>query len=313
MNPTELLNRTSQEYPEIWNFVDRLWCDKGKGLPNWPEHIFLPMAAWYTATCHSLGVHRLCLPEIVLMHKLATIGTWRITQDLVRLDADVYKEVASVKLDGSVPADALLELPSWSAYVDMKPWSMHKKQIRGFFAFLEHDVKTVANELRISYLYDEGMIHVVMPLGDWPLDAENLAQKATFGFDYEVEDPRESKKNGMPALTETVNILLFLCAHGFLQETAQGDKCRQYNRPSPKALKNGGVKFYPPLKPNQRILGDALGTKLRQAMQQGATPLHAPLWQGQWQGSSKPRPDKKGNERRYELKFVSSFQKPDEA
>lgn len=309
MNPVEFLKNVSEKYPDAWQLVERLFLSRGTSLPEWPPYVFFPLAGWYSVTCHSLGVKRLCLPEIPVMHTLATFGTWRITQDIVQFDPDACEAITKTALDGTIPADALLQLPSWCLYIVLPDNSTFQgKEVDGVFAFLEHDVKTNSNELRLSFLHKEEIIHVLLHLGDWGLTDTTIKSHVTLSFDVDT-GPKKSIHKSTPAdidLKSTINLLLYLCAYGLTFIDASGNESMHgINRPEPQIGKNGRARFFPPTRPNEHIIGVNIGDGIREAQEQGTlNSLRKPYWYGEWYGSIKQRPGREATPRRFDVHWA---------
>ena len=46
LRPLAPLRQVAQQYPGLWQQLDRLRAQRGRGLPQWPDWCYLPLAAF---------------------------------------------------------------------------------------------------------------------------------------------------------------------------------------------------------------------------------------------------------------------------
>lgn len=86
--PCEFLAEAGQRYPRAWNQIAQFRADRGKDLPDWPDYVYAPMAAWYAAVSAEAGVSRLPLDRVHDVGLLSALGAWRMTTGIYRFDPD---------------------------------------------------------------------------------------------------------------------------------------------------------------------------------------------------------------------------------
>ena len=327
--PLDFLQRTTPQFPSsIWAFVDKLRADKGISLPDWPQYVFLPFSGWYAATC--LFLHKrtiLDMNDMTIMHDMAVAGTWRLTQDVVRFDADVYASIIDTPITGDLPFDVFYRLPAWAIYIETRDMVYSGVPVHGFWAMLEHDTKDTmgdeSEELRLFFLSEKGrLLPVVLQFGDGNLETaiqrvidsdikQGLITKEIVAY---IEDTQDKEQN-MRAITQAVNLLLYVCAYGFPNRPRNKSGEFQPHRPTMVKTKKGWRLF-----PAQRItyhdMGEDIGNAIREykARPQAdsesrthASPrphVRRAHWHGFWYGGKKMLEDGTLPERRFSLKWL---------
>lgn len=309
--PQALLQGLNREYPEVWRFIDRLRADRGKGLPDWPEHVYLPIAGWYAATCQILGVGSLGLEHMDLLQILSCAGTWRPTQDIVRFDTDVYASLASTPLDGNIPVLVLERIPAWCIYIETPGLRLRSEQgVEGFFAFHEHDMNNHERELRLFFLTELGLLPYILHIGPWDLARaleKSLSMSRFFGSELGINVPSTALQVD-DGLRTAISLLLYVCAYGF--EAPGEGGLRAPARPQAKKVKNGW-RLYPPPQPTIRRIGETFGEQIRaaRAAQDGVSHagprphIRRAHWHGYWTGPHKS-PEGADTARKLDLRWL---------
>ena len=150
--------RILKSFPHLSKWVDIY--KSADDLPAWPKNCFLPMAAWVSMAAQA--------GQPLKAAHLAALGTWRYTRAIYKIDGELGKKLAKTK-PGKLPSEVLQRLPNFCIYVDTKELGIKhlEKEVLGFFAHLEWDIKTKLYELRL--LIDS-------PAG--PRDLESIQQQA---------------------------------------------------------------------------------------------------------------------------------------
>lgn len=309
-----MLASFNKDFQVAWKLVDRLVEPRYKGkvsekeAEEWPDWLFMPFAGWMAIAEGLLGVSRKEAPGpvVTLMHKLATLGTWRLTQDIVRFDPTVRDEICATPLTGNIPMDIFKQLPAWCIYVDA-PVVHRGDDFSGFFVLLEKDTNTGQEELRFFFNAEDHLMPAFVYLG--PHSVEDA-----------IEKPNEvmranSQLSGLPHVDQTMDkglmyamsLTMYLCAYGFPGRTGVDKQvCARLN--AKKTRK--GWRTFPPDKVTVREIGNDLGEAIRKSLDgnvshRETTGTHASPrphirrahWHGFWRGP-------KNGERTFALQWL---------
>lgn len=289
LRPIGHLHAAGAMYPQAWKQIEVFRDDKGKGLPDWPEWCFLPMAAWYSIVSADAGQNKLSPQLAGDVSKLAALGAWRYTQGIYRLDSDVYSAVSDTIPKGDLPTDVLLRMPEWSLYIETPGMEWLGSELHGFWAHLERDMNTQRNELRLLLDTDADLVPVPIHLGPWTITEaidrsidESKKQAALAGTKFEV--PGELIEILSASTYSLVSLLLYVCSNGV---EYNGNETPCYA--TPKKVKKG-FKLFPAAKPRIWELGKKTGDSIRRAQteagnKKGPAPhIRRAHWHGFWTG-----------------------------
>lgn len=264
--PAKHLIGIGKRFAKVNKVIDDFRGQRGKGLPNWDKACFLPMGGWYAIVCHSKGVSRLTMTDMVDLQLLASTHTWQYSKGVYRFDPDLYQALIASHIAGDLSAQVLHRLPEWCVYIETPDLVFDGGTVYGFFAHLEHDVNDGHYEIRLLLDSDKGMISVPLHLGDWSLQV--AVDK------YMFESARQAIKIGQELvmdinaasdiandITPFVSLLLYLCS----------DEPDLTNRDEPNRLPTlvqpvktkKGNKLFPADKVSIWSVGDSLGEQLR--------------------------------------------------
>ena len=218
---------------EIWPFVDKIFSMRNEAFP-WPDYVFIPFAAWYTVTSQFLGKMQITtdLNEIVLMHELAVFGTWRMTQDIVRFEPDLYQALRTMRLPRNIPFSFFKEMPIWCIYFETPNLTLPNENeivpIYGFWAMLEFDMNYGTEELRLFFLTKEQiLISFPLMLDDTLSIYEALTEieqsvvhdgliSESLGEKYLLIDYHQGKD----IINTAINMLLYVCINSLDPESS---------------------------------------------------------------------------------------------
>ena len=264
MRPIQHLNKISKKYPNGWSQINMFRTSKGDDLPDWPDWCFLPFAAW--AAIVSEG-RNLTMQQAGDISILAALGTWRYTQGIYRFDNELYKELIKTEINSDLPSDLFFRLKEWCVYVD----TPENPDFYGFFAHLEHDIKTGAPELRLLIDYEDSLTPIILHLGDWSVE-KALGKSIQTSIEIQKNQNFPSAlinttEQFSPILIESqskiakqcISLLLYLCSEE--PDIDPVDNVYPKN-PIPKKIKNS-FKFFPPNKPKMWGIGNQIGKQLR--------------------------------------------------
>lgn len=157
MTPNDWLLKYQKKYPLAFSQADRFRAGRGKGMPDWADWCYLPVAASY-AIISGGG------PNTVPPHLGQDIGTlaallaWRPNRIELEIDRPLLGALLEQPVDEAVTKGDLVNLPRWCPYV-----RMHGTMgLKGFWIHLEHDARDGHAELR--FLLNEGRALQPLPI-----------------------------------------------------------------------------------------------------------------------------------------------------
>ena len=303
----EALIKLTRDFQGLGKRLNSFLEDRGKGLPDWPPYVLLPVAGWYAIASEQLAQGgQLNLEQARHVARLAAIGTWRYSQGIYRIAPELMQALLDSPMDGAIPTEVLHRLPEWCVYIETPGMTWHGMQLHGFWAHLEWDVNDGHEELRL--LLDTDV------LISYPLHLGGNLSAAIEGF------LTESRKHGVvpeeveklvradaDGLSRLLSLVLYLCT-----ETPEIDDSRSPgvspHRPQPKRIK-GGWRLFPPSAPRIWEVGQETASRLRQSVPVGKTTestgrtvrahLRRGHWHGYWTG-----PRKGGSPQKFILHWI---------
>lgn len=150
--PAQLLSKYGKLYPNAWEQAAQFRSDKGKSF-DWPDYCFLPLAASSAIISGEATKQKIIshvgapLPGglVADVGNMGALLAWRMGQGVYRFDGDLYAALITTELNGDLPCDLLRRLPEWCVWVE----TPDDKISKGFFAYIECDANTGAEELRL--------------------------------------------------------------------------------------------------------------------------------------------------------------------
>lgn len=284
---------------------------------GWPPYVFLPYAGWYAATCMLLRKSRLDRDDIYIMQAMSVVGTWRLTQDVVRFDKDVYASVVDTPLDGDIPFDMLYRLPAWCVYVETQSMKFRGVPVSGFWALLEHDVNDGQDELRLYYLTQDALmlLPIVMRFGTGSLrDAIQRVIDSDIKHNLLSSDEADAftEEHKIEAIPQAINLLLYVCAYGFPGRPHTDGEFRPHRPMAVKTKK--GWRLFPAQRISYHDMGQDIGDEIRayRAKLRNESGTHASPrphvrrahWHGYWHGAKKVGEDGQQPERQFKLRWL---------
>ncbi|MDQ2077429.1 hypothetical protein [Marinimicrobium sp. ABcell2] len=289
--PVDHLNELSRDRPGAWANVDMFRADRGKGLPQWPDWCFMPMAAWLAIAS---GGQTPGLNDLFNASRLAAIGAWRYSQGIYRFDEDALQAIADTVPSGEMPSEVLYRLPEWSVYIETPGLQYLGEDLHGFWAHLEWDVNTERHELRLLLDTQTFLVPVPMHLGKWTVTeavdrayAESRKQWHLTGLSDSILKAEPDAEAAARELYGLVSLLLYVCC----EEPEIDDKREPGAFPAqsrPKRTKKGW-RLFPAKRPRVWTVGETLGERLRsgpgELTGRGVDAhLRKAHWHGFWRG-----------------------------
>lgn len=290
-DPVDELNKLTRDYPTLSKDVEIFRCEKGIGLPNWPNWCFMPMAAW-TAIATNGG--NMSLNEARQISRLSAIGAWRYTQSIYRLDPYLYSAIIDTDLSGKLPTDLFYRLPEWSVYIETPNYEYMDLELSGFWAHLERDANTGRDELRLLLMTNDELMPVILHLSNCTVaeaiakatsEAINQASMAKgmrseyFAIKEHGQEITQSIKENIGGL---ISLVLYVCSDGV--EYSEQSKP---SYPRPKKTKKGW-RLFPAQKPRIWNLGRETGENIRKGGLGGgkkAPHIRRAHWHSYWTGT----------------------------
>lgn len=313
IRPIEHLRAAMRLYPGTSRLVDEFRADRGNGLPDWPAWCFLPMAGWYAIVSNDnadqmLPGNRLPPHLIGDVGKLAALGTWRYSQGVYQLDADLQAAIADTIIVGEMPSEVLFRLPEWCVYIETPGRQWLDNPLHGFWCHLEYDINTGRNELRLLLDTDEALIAVPVHIGPWTVTeaidrAVGEAKSQANAHNLNLPVNMDHIQQLAASINPLISMLLYLCSDEPDIDDLRQPRSSPY-RPHPKKTKNGW-RLFPPDKPRIWTVGGKLGEQLRHAQaniaEQSGRSVKAHLRRGHWHGYWAGSRDK---ERRFFYRWI---------
>lgn len=307
--PLLLLRRVMRAFPRAGRQCDLLRAarlEPDSGI-TWPDWCFLPMSAATAIVTQGrdLDFQRVSLAEAGWLYMLSPVLAWRVSQDIVRFDADVYSALTATPLADDAPDILFRQLPAWCMYIELEDDVYH-----GFFVHLEFDARTQEEELRLLFLPHDPdgipMPHIIH-LGygsikeghaaflrqsrhnfkDYP-DAQEAFAKLEADLASTDKDVVAALSKTEKLVTDALSLTLYLCSTAPEWSGTAGE-CP--SKPSAKKVK-GGWRLFPPDQPRIWNVGTETGIKIRAARaahsggeRQGTRPhIRRAHWHTYWTG-----------------------------
>lgn len=269
--PKQHLIDAGKRWPHAWRLVDEMRAERGKGLPDWPEWCFLPLAGAYAIVS---GGRQLSIQEVGNVSILGALAAWRPTQGIYRFDPDVFAAVWDTPIEGDLPIDVLYRLPEWCVYIETPGKRYFGSDLHGYFAHLEYDVNHGNAELRFLLDTEQHLTPLSLHLVPGGLNASLQAfldrarvEGIIAGFgDVMANAPSDAIQQLADTVAPLVSLVLYLCSQAAEYRDARGMD-RQPTRPTPQKTKRG-ERLFPPDQPTVWETAFRVGARLRQAKQQ---------------------------------------------
>ncbi len=266
--PSKHLNAIAKKFPRAWKTMDGFRADKGKGLPDWPEWCFCPVAGATVIVIRQKGFQATheSMNDIGIV---AALSAWRAGKSMYSFDKTIYDSLITGGMTGNLPSEFLYKLPEWCVYVDTPGMSFHDFTVYGFFAHLNVDTDTNRHELCLVLDTPDGLCSTYLHIGNWTINKALLSAVEASNshsreigldtFDFTGADiDREAKE-----FESFIALVLYLC-------TKNAD-IEYKNKVPPKPIikwsKKHGQQIIAPEKSRNWNVGVRIGAALRHAQQ----------------------------------------------
>lgn len=202
-----------------------------------------------------LGITRLVQPY-------TTLGAWRMTQGIYRIDPTLYAALIDTPLAGDLPAQVLMRLPEWCIYVETPGLPIagvdgSTYTARGMWARCYEDADAQVLVVAIDVPEAETLECQHIPLGRSL--TESLQELVRDWRNSGVHTPTEAELGtALGYIAPAINLLLYLCSTVDIAGTGQP------GNPTPTRTKRG-PKLFPAATPRAWDVGVRMGSALRAA------------------------------------------------
>jgi len=269
--PRDALVAKSREYPGLWRSMDGARAMRGKGQGEWPDCCFLPLSATvelvkrsYPAVIYGQNESDMCLEMV----RINAFAAWRVSQGVYRFDSTVYEAVRDTPFEGDIPTSALCHLPEWCVYIETPELKYGGELVHGVWMYIDWEPGMDKGTLNIV-LDSQGQLVFLVELTE-----ETLAQQIERAARPMVEQLGVDNLtiNAFSAglfsfLNSVLALALYLCA----QNAEIGDGTRRPIHPTPKRIKGGESRLFPPNGITTWGVGVRMGAALRRAIQYAST------------------------------------------
>lgn len=309
--PVKLQRDIERRYPGIWDIVSHVRNDKGnkaKGIKDWSDWCYLPVAAWF-AIVEKVQKDNGDALSIPVAQQITAVGTWRLGKGIYRFDSDLYSELIDTPVSDNLPVEIFLRLPEYCMYVETPILFFKGELMYGFYAFLEEDYQDGTPELRLLFDLERTHYPFILPIpvgGDFKTEFNKIYQSEEMISDAlekgyfkgaTMEDIFLETQLMRNLATRSLSLLLYLCSN----EPDYGDRMPPVHA-APKKVKSGEKWFAAPGITTWEV-GVRIGAAIRKYRQQapereGGEPTdghHTPKrphmrrahWHGFWMGPRK--------------------------
>ena len=143
-SPESTLRLFKDDMVKLQPYVETWYQARGKTIPEWPKHFFVPAEVWFSYCRKQNETEHLAegfdVDNWVAVKSLflAALCPWRYTQGIYRFTPSLGKALAASTLKGNIPCEVLMRLPQWSIYVETPSIRHEGKTLIGFWAFLQN-------------------------------------------------------------------------------------------------------------------------------------------------------------------------------
>ncbi|MCW8175309.1 AcrVA2 family anti-CRISPR protein [Verminephrobacter aporrectodeae] len=216
----DILKRVEGRHPNLWSVADDLQQTLAVGRHLEGSVFSLAEAA--------LLSHKLQRGEGPHYHSalLGALVAWRPTKGIYRFHPDLYESLIETDLEGEIPSDVLLRMPSWAVFIETPASENMPFQLEGFWAYLsrlgtQNELVLVGQwrqdgeHLDIGIDPDWDILLFKLQLGHHPVS--DLTEKMYRQGAHDAGRAYEQRPDGVQALQDHVmsamlSLLLYLCS-----------------------------------------------------------------------------------------------------
>lgn len=139
----------TEKYPDCWKMLeDSFITAKESGKLSWSDKCYMPIAATIAlTTSEDIPVHEAAQDAGFM----ATFASWRRHKQIFSFASEMEEMLLEQGEDCEIPVDILFQMPFDCIYIKLQTID----GVDGYFAHIEHDVKTDRFELRLDICASE--------------------------------------------------------------------------------------------------------------------------------------------------------------
>jgi len=248
LRQTDHLAALSRRHPIAWAELARFHADRGAGLPDWPEYVYVPVAGAYAVVSRGSD-RRLNKEEVGDIGRVAALGAWRQSQGIYRFDPDVLEALLETPVAGKLPSELLHRLPEWCVYIETPGVVLGGDRLHGFYAHLEVDQGDGREELRLLLDFDVLLTPIPLHLGGDIVEAvdrmlfESEAQRRSRGHAGTDFVANPELRNHLLGVAPLVSLVLYLCSEAAEIRDARGTGRRPAGHQAPHRTPNAPTRW----------------------------------------------------------------------
>lgn len=249
--PSRFLHAIDEKWPALWERVEHF---RHARKPDWDPAVFMPLVLWQDFMLGELPDMKM-ETRVGLTHLISSVGAWRLTQDIVRFEPQLYNELCNSQPAGHLPAGVLGRLPAWGLYIESPQIKIMDMSCAGFFVTFEAFQKPELKLLRLLFVDDAlRSRHYIIPLGEWNLYEAFAAVNTRIYRKYGLEQGKMRGQKLEKGIFQAINMLISVCSSW--SEGSGADACSKHSQRHA-AGENSGWRFLEPAHPVIRIPGSA--------------------------------------------------------
>ncbi|WP_270666788.1 MULTISPECIES: hypothetical protein [unclassified Aeromonas] len=174
--PKYYLDQIREHFPDCLDGMNMLLAQYGDEYGEWPSWCLLPKNAWILIAemkrAADEGPHYTELTDETLIQAtmvasdLEAIATWSLTQGIYRFEPTVFEHLCQSPPSPKPSKRLLHRLPEHAVYIETA--GLHNLGLAGFWAHMGYYQETDNACLNFLLNLDDGLVPLMVPLGDWP-------------------------------------------------------------------------------------------------------------------------------------------------
>ena len=205
--PETFFKHFSEKYPKALHYANDCRNQKGRGLINFPDYIYLPLTFWQSIVQAHTGEFAKTHAIVREAKILAATLTWNFDQYIHKTDAQTLEAILAEQDTAKLSVSLLKNLPAWSIYVDCQNHPIGNTILNGFYAFIEWNTQDSEIQLELLRIQNDNQIVPLTPIvlgqieriQEWALQLKKRANPSPPVLGN-WEEPEEIKPNH-PILT----------------------------------------------------------------------------------------------------------------
>jgi hypothetical protein len=286
------LNAMVEGHPNLFKLLEkyllRKHIDGFIDFDEWPEYCFAPFVfyiMYYMLEFEREGIE-LNLQEksnrtemvVSSSHIFVSMVPWNYSKSTYVFDKDLYNEIISMDLNGSLPIEVFYRLPEWSVYIKTHDMKMDGLELDGFFCSIEVGYRP--NKDRLAFIAIEK--DLTPSYFSIPLDGTSI--KDIIFAEANPLTP-EQRVSEVKFITPILSLVLYLCSGepDLIKEKQLTDASKLFKKT------RKGFRLFAAIKERTWDVGKTIGDTIREGRLRAkggsvAPHLRRAHWHGYWTG-----------------------------